>query len=135
MTRWRTVSWFQTYCMYFFFFFFWIQVGGLFCTLWMFMPVSTIYLLYNDLLVEEITEKHRPPINYWQIWSHKNVLSALQFDARIKLATLVIMGNDCIGRCKSHSYKMLLQDRLHNGQKKKTIKDYTARMVCRTSVY
>jgi len=52
------------------------------------------------LLVEETgvpIENHRPTTSHWQTLSH-NVVSS----TGIKLTTIVVIGTDCIGSCKSN---------------------------------
>ena len=56
------------------------------------------------LLVEETWlpgENHWPVASHWQILSHNVVSSTLPW-AGFELSTLVVIGNDCIGSCKSN---------------------------------
>ena len=69
------------------------------------MPLSTMFKLYCRrqffLLLEETRvpeEKHRPVAN--QTFSHNVVLSTPCL-GEFELTTLVVIGTDCIGNCKS----------------------------------
>jgi len=73
---------------------------------WCLTPLSTIFHLYifrSYLLVDETRaprENHRPAASHQQTLSH-NVVSPW---AGFKLTTLVVIGTDCIGSCKSNSH-------------------------------
>jgi hypothetical protein len=60
---------------------------------------------WSVLLVEETGvpgENHRPAASHWQTISH-NVISRVHISwAGFKFTTLVVIGTDCIGNCKSN---------------------------------
>ena len=55
------------------------------------------------LLVEQTGEAHRPAASHLQILSHNVVSSTPPLSsAGLELTTLVVVGTDCIGSCKSN---------------------------------
>ena len=50
-------------------------------------------------------ENHQPAAFHWQILSH-NVIKYTSTRAGFELATLVVIGTDCIGSCKSNNHTM-----------------------------
>ena len=59
----------------------------------------------TNILVEEtrvLGENHWPVANHWQILSHKSCIEYTSPWAGLKLTTLVVIGTDCIGSCKSN---------------------------------
>ena len=72
--------------------------------LWCLTLLSTIFQLYRggQFLLEETgvpEENHRPVASDQQTWSH-NVVSSTW--TGFKLTTLVVIGTDCTGSCKSN---------------------------------
>ena len=62
----------------------------------------SVILWQSVLLVEETGEAHRPDASHLQTLSHNVVLSTPPLStARLELTTLVVIGTDCIGSCKS----------------------------------
>ena len=57
--------------------------------------------LRSVLLVEQTGENHRPAASHWQTLSRK-VVSITPGLSGIQLTTLVVIGTDCIGSCKSN---------------------------------
>ena len=47
-------------------------------------------------------ENHRPVACHWQTLSHDVVSSISRHDRDLNSTTLVLIGNDCIGSCKSN---------------------------------
>ena len=73
---------------------------GLGLELWCLMPLSVIFLLYHSGEETGVPrENHRPAASYWQTLSH-NVSSTPCHE--FELTTLVVIGTDCIGSCKSN---------------------------------
>ena len=68
-----------------------------------FNNISVISWL-SVLSVEETGENHRLAASHWQTWSHNAVSSCTSSSAGFKLTTLVVIGTDCIGSCKSNYY-------------------------------
>jgi hypothetical protein len=69
----------------------------------------SVILWQSVLLVEETGvpgENHRPVASHWQTLSHNVVSSTLRHDTGFELTTLVVIGTDCIGSCKSN-YHMI----------------------------
>ena len=61
------------------------------------------------LLVEETgvpRENHWPSASDWQILSHNGVLSTPRLSG-IRLTTLVVIGTDCIGSCRSNYHTIM----------------------------
>ena len=77
----------------------WLSWEGVMVYKTTFSNISVI-LWSSFLLVEETGvpgENHQPTASYWQYLSHNVVSSTL---AGFELATLVVIGTDCIGSCK-----------------------------------
>ena len=71
------------------------------------MPLSTIFQLswWSVLLVEETGvpgESHWPVASNWQTLSHNVISSAPRHELGLNIATLVVIGTDCIGSYKSN---------------------------------
>ena len=72
--------------------------------LWCLTPLSTTFKLYRDgrvfcWWIYQITgRKHRPAADHWQTLSHNVVSSTPSPRERFKLATLVVIDTDCVGR-------------------------------------
>ena len=57
------------------------------------------------LLMEETVvpgENHRPVTSHWQTLSHNVVSSTPRHERGFKLTSLVVIGTDCTGSCKSN---------------------------------
>ena len=54
------------------------------------------------LLVEETGENYRPAASHWQTLSHTSCVEYTSPWAGFELTTLVVIGTDCIGSCKSN---------------------------------
>jgi hypothetical protein len=63
------------------------------------------------LLVEEtgvFAENHRPVAINWETWSHNVVSSTPRHEpAGFELTTLVVIGTNCIGSCKSNYHTIM----------------------------
>ena len=62
------------------------------------------------LLVEEIEvpgEKHWPAASDWQTLSHNVVWSTPRHECVSKITTLVVIGTDCIGSCRSNYHTIM----------------------------
>ena len=55
------------------------------------------------LLVEETGENHRPIASHWQTLPH-NVVSSTARHEVFELTTIVVIGTNCTGSCKSNYY-------------------------------
>ena len=66
---------------------------------------NILVISWRSVLLVEETGVHRenqwPAAGHWQTWSH-NVVSSTPHLSGFKLTTLVAIGTDCIGRCKSN---------------------------------
>jgi hypothetical protein len=70
-------------------------------------PLSTIFKLYRGVLLVDETgrpgENHRPVASHWHILL--NDVVSFEYTsawARFKLTTLMVIGTDCTGSCKSN---------------------------------
>jgi hypothetical protein len=79
---------------------------------WCLMPLLTIFQLYHGgqfLLMEETgvpVENHRPVASNWQTLSHNVVSSTLRHE-RGSNSTVVVIGTDCTGSCKSNYHTIM----------------------------
>jgi hypothetical protein len=67
--------------------------------------IISVISLWSVLLVEETGEpgeNHWPVTSHWQTLSHNVVLSTPRHERGFELATLVVIGTDCTGSCKSN---------------------------------
>jgi hypothetical protein len=73
------------------------------------MPLSTIFQSYTIIVVvsfigggnRSTRKNHWPVANHWQTLSHMVYRVHLTW-AGLKLTTLMVIGTDCIGSCKSN---------------------------------
>ena len=67
-------------------------------------------ILWRLVLLMEVTgvprENHWPTASDWQILSHNVVLSTPRLSG-IRLTTLVVIGTDCIGSCRSNYHTIM----------------------------
>jgi len=59
------------------------------------------------LLVEGTRENHQPVASHWQTLSHNVVSSTLHHEWGFELTTLVVIGTDCTGCCKSNYHTIM----------------------------
>jgi hypothetical protein len=71
---------------------------------------SISVILWWSVLLEEETgvpgENHRPVTSLWQTVSH-NVVSSKSCHEGFELTTLVVIGTDCTGSCKSNNHTIM----------------------------
>jgi hypothetical protein len=83
-------------------------IGLVWFGLWCLTPLSTIFQLYRGGQFywwgkPEYLEKTTSCRSHWQTWSH-NVVSSTR---RHELTTLVVIGTDCTGSCKSNYHTIM----------------------------
>ena len=58
---------------------------------------------YNWSIVESgVKENNQPAVTHWQTLSHNVVSSTYRLSAGFELTTLMAIGTDCMGSCKSN---------------------------------
>jgi hypothetical protein len=71
---------------------------------------NILVILWRSVLLVAVTgvpgENHRPVVSHWQTLSHKVVSRTLQ-QTRFELTTLVVIGTDCLGSCKSNYHTIM----------------------------
>ena len=81
----------------------------------------SVILLWPVLLVEETGvpgENQRLAASHWQTLSHNVVLSTPCHERGFELTTLVVIGTDCIGRCKCNYHSITSATAPHRVVKK-----------------
>ena len=75
-----------------------------------------MFISWRSVLFVEETgvsrENHRPVASYWQTLSHNIVHIALR---EIRMELSVVIGNDCIGSCKSNYHTITARRPQHVG--------------------
>ena len=62
---------------------------------------------WSILLVEGTGENNRPVASHWQTLSHNVILSTPCHEWGSNSTTLVVIGTDCTGSCKSNDHRIM----------------------------
>ena len=75
--------------------------------LWCLTPISTIFQLYRGVQFLLVKETGVSGENHWQSLSHNVVSSTPCHERGYELTTLVVIGTDCTGSCKSNYHRIM----------------------------
>ena len=86
--------------------------------LWCLTPISTIFQLHRGVQFLLVKETGVSGENHWQSLSHNVVSSTPCHERGCELTTLVVIGTDCTGSCKSNYHRIMAMMAPKNTNKK-----------------